>query len=249
LKMKKIWTEKYRIHSYEVDLRANATLPVLCQFIQESAWRHAEHLGFGFSSLKEQKLVWVLARQFVRLDAFPKWGDTIEIDTQPLGVDKLFFFREFRLRDEKNNEFGFGMTAWFVMDLNKRRPQRPDKYFADRLNALKAGIVEKPARLAAQNEIDSFKNIQVGYLDLDVNEHVNNVRYLEWMLDALPLDFLKSHFIRKMEINYLAEAQYGDNIKAGYRNDEEGLLLSHEIRNDQDKALCRARTKWQRENV
>ncbi|NIA28463.1 MAG: hypothetical protein GWP06_00955 [Actinobacteria bacterium] len=246
--MKKIWTEKYRIHSYEVDLRASATLPVLCQFMQESAWRHAENMGFGFSYLKDQDFVWVLARQVVKMNAFPKWGDTIKIETQPLGVEKLLFFREFRLSDENGNSLGYAATAWFIMDLKKRRPKRPDKYFGDHLNKLGLGTFEKPARLEADDALDYSEKIKVSYSDLDVNEHVNNVRYLGWMLDALPLDFLKSHFIREMEINYLAEAQYGEDLQVGYCEHEE-LLLTHAVRNGQEKTLCRARTKWQEEKA
>lgn len=246
--IQKIWIEKYKIHSYEVDLRARATLPVLCQFMQESAWRHAEHLGFGFSHLKDQNLVWVLARQIVKMTHLPKWGDSIKIETQPLGVEKLFFFREFRLKDVNENSLGYGMTAWFIMDLNKRRPQRPDKYFGDQLNKLGLATFEKPAKLEANDASDFSEKIKVRYSDLDVNEHVNNVRYLDWMLDALSLDFLKSHFVREMEINYLAEAQYGEELTVGYRQ-HENLVLTHAVTNGQDKVLCRAKTEWQAEKA
>lgn len=246
--MKKIWTEKYKIHSYEVDLRASATLPVLCQFMQESAWRHAENMGFGFSYLKDQDFVWVLARQNVKMNAFPKWGDTIKIETQPLGVEKLFFFREFRLSDANGNSLGYATTAWFIMDLNKRRPQRPNKYFGDRLNKLGLATFEKPAKLEADDAPEYSGKIKAGYSDLDVNGHVNNVRYLGWFLDALPLEFLKSHFIREMAINYLAEAQYGEELEIGYR-EHAGLLLTHAVTNEQGKVLCRAKTKWQAEKA
>ena len=57
--LQQLWTDEYYIHSYDIDAKGQASLPVLCKFMQESAWKHAENLKAGFSHLAEQNLVWV----------------------------------------------------------------------------------------------------------------------------------------------------------------------------------------------
>ena len=90
----------------------------------------------------------------------------------------------------------------------------------------------------------STKSVQVEYCDLDVNEHVNNVKYIEWVLESFPLEFHKSKVIAEFEINYLVEAFCGDQlfISSEKMND---VTYKHCInRLEDNKELCRARTLW-----
>jgi hypothetical protein len=73
-----LWIDEYKIHSYEADIKGHATIPFLCQFMQESAWNHAEHLGVGFSHLIEKNSAWVLSRQLIAIDLFPRCDVTAE---------------------------------------------------------------------------------------------------------------------------------------------------------------------------
>ncbi|MBT8406366.1 MAG: hypothetical protein KJP05_02830 [Deltaproteobacteria bacterium] len=84
-----VWKDEYKIHYYQVDVRSNATLVVLCQFMQESAWNHAEHLGLGFSHLSKMDFIWILSRQLLKIYSYPKWGDMIQVHTWSTGGSPL----------------------------------------------------------------------------------------------------------------------------------------------------------------
>ena len=58
--------------------------------------------------------------------------------------------------------------------------------------------------------------IQVSYGDLDMHNHVNNLKYVEWMINWLPLEFLRTHILKEIEVNYMSEASYRDEIAACY---------------------------------
>jgi acyl-ACP thioesterase len=90
--------------------------------------------------------------------------------------------------------------------------------------------------------------VQVTYGDLDRNEHVNNVRYIDWILSGLPLDYLKTHELKEMEVNYLSEAAYDDEILVSSAMKEEFLFFHSLIRNGDHTELCRARTAWESKN-
>ncbi|MBN2256145.1 MAG: hypothetical protein JW736_10585, partial [Deltaproteobacteria bacterium] len=91
--------------------------------------------------------------------------------------------------------------------------------------------------------------IRVSYRDLDMNEHVNNVRYIEWIIDSFPLEFLRNHTLKELEINYLAEALYADEISLGHENRGPLTFLHSMTRPIDNTHICRARTTWTMRHV
>ncbi|MBN1559654.1 hypothetical protein JW998_05350, partial [candidate division KSB1 bacterium] len=77
------WSDTYKIHSYESDLSAKTSITAILQFMQESAWNHAEHLDLGYSHLRARNLAWVMARLSLRVVALPLWHETIVVETFP----------------------------------------------------------------------------------------------------------------------------------------------------------------------
>lgn len=199
------------IRSYDVDPRMIARLPVLCRFMQEAAYFHAEHLGVGHSHLSPKNIAWVLARMRIEVERLPKWGETVKLRTWPSGRDRLFYCRDFEITDGDGKLLLLASTAWFVIDSVKRERIQPDwwqsqeypfspKVFSSKLDRLKSCDCEGGETMA------------VNYGDLDQNGHVNNVRYVEWMLNSLPLEFHQAHVLQSLEVNYLAEAVYGHSV-------------------------------------
>ena len=241
-----VWKDEYTIHYFQVDVRSNATLVVLCQFMQESAWNHAEHLGLGFSHLSKMDFIWILSRQLLKIYSYPKWGDVIQVQTWPTGKDKLFCYRDFRILGSAGSTIGEATTTWFVIDLTSRKPQRTDSYFhVDLPNDVVRVFPGKLNRLNPVSPTDHTRMIQVTYGDLDINEHVNNVRYIDWILNTLPFDHLKTHILAEFEINYLSESSYNDEILIGYVENKKSEFYHSLVRNRDNTDLCRARTVWQ----
>lgn len=241
-----VWKDEYTIHSYHVDINNNATLAVLCQLMQESAWNHAEHLELGFSHLNRRNFIWVLSRQLVKMYSFPKWGDMIQVHTWPTTKDKLFCYRDFRISDSAGSVISEATTTWFVIDLVSRKPQKTDSYFhvdlPQEAEPVFPGKLHKlqPVSLAANTRL-----VQVTYGDLDRNEHVNNVRYIDWILNGLPFDYLKTHALKEMEVNYLSEASYEDEILVSCEKKDASHFFHSLIRRRDNTELCRARTAWE----
>ena len=242
---KTVWTDNYNIHSWEADLNGYATLPALCNYMQESAWKHAENLHLGFSHLIEKNLVWVLSRNMVQINRFPKWGDRIKIETWPTGIDRLFFFRDFQLSDESGDVFGLGTTTWFVIDVNSRRPQKPDKFLGLRISEHKPAIPNHAPKLNGLVKADKSKNTSATYFDMDVNGHVTNIRYIEWILESYDFVFLKKNTLKSFAINHLAEAQSDDKLVVNSQKTGDGLFNHSITFAETGKELCRAQIQWE----
>ncbi len=240
-----VWEETYAIRSYEVDPSARVTVPVMCRFMQETAWHHAESLSFGFHHLQTDKLIWVLSRQKVKMLSYPRWGDTIRVVTWPKGMDRLYYYRDFKFLDAAGKVLGMANTVWFMVDIATRRPRPTDTLPHIPLNS---GDSVLEQRLGKLREVpaspDGGYSLGTHFLDTDVNGHVNNVNYLEWILRGMSDDFLKGHVLDTVELSYLAEASLGDVLDVNVEGKSPLEYVHNIVCKESNREMFRARTLW-----
>lgn len=242
--IQKVWIDNYDIHSYEVDVTGKCSIQFLCRFMQESAWHHAENLGVGFSHLLENNFFWVLTSQYIKINEYPKWGEKIQIHTWPTGKDRLAYIRDFKILDKQKEVIAVAITKWYALDFDRKRPQNIDDIYDFRPEVAERAIKIELGKLASANADLPIKSIQVGFSDLDVNDHANNVRYIDWMVECFDLDFHKSFHLSELQISYLNEALYNDKISVYQQTETAGEYLHSIKRVADDKELCRIKTNW-----
>ncbi len=49
--------------------------------------------------------------------------------------------------------------------------------------------------------------------DLDINQHVNNTKYAQWILDAIPYDYHRSLRLKTYSVNFLSETHLQDEVR------------------------------------
>ena len=211
--MKSLQSDTYIIRSYDTDCSQSARITSLCNFFQESAWKHAHSMGLGWSHLDERGELWVLSRLDMHVTELPRWRDSVTLTTWACGVEKLFALRDFRITAENGRDLAAGTTSWLVIDMKTRRPKR--------ISEIAEGVVihSRDRALGRNAERLDFalegrlqRSYEVGYSDIDMNNHVNNVTYIRWALDSFELPFLKERRLTDFSINFLSEALYGDRI-------------------------------------
>lgn len=129
---------------------------------------------------------WALVPQHIRMEKFPKWSDKIVIETWPRGVDRLWAFRDYYLRDGDHAIIGRVTSSWMIIDQKTRRPQKPGIVY-DALSFTrpeKAFGFDAP-RLEWNGSCITMEERRVCYSDLNQNSHVNNSRIVEWIFDAV----------------------------------------------------------------
>jgi medium-chain acyl-[acyl-carrier-protein] hydrolase len=237
----------YPIRSYESDASGRLSILSVCNFLQDSASRHAERLGVSVQRLRCEDVTWVLSRLLLKMETYPGPEETVRVVTWPSGGDRLFAFRDFYLMDSSGRQLGAAVSAWLVIDMGKRRPVRIEPFIA-RLNPIIGAHaipfdLEKLPALSGETEQARYP---VRFRDLDVNQHVNNVSYIEWVLESLPRRRYEQGALTTLEINFLGEAVAGDTVTAFYRPLEGGGTgFLHRITRASDgQELARARTRW-----
>jgi len=249
--LKSSWEDEYPISFYEMDMKNQAFLPVLWSLMQETAWHHADHLQLGYSNLMEQEYFWVLSRLSIRMEEYPRWGDRIRVKTWLAGIGRLFALRQFSIADWSGRMLGTARSAWLVLDLKSRKPQKIEPLFKH-LHHLFDPLLpaEEPEKLPAPVRPQRKKSYEVRYSDIDLHRHVNNIKYIEWILDSYPFEINRTYQIHTFEINYLAESSYEDaiSIQTETLQDSPPFFLHGVFREGEGKELCRARAGWKRVN-
>jgi acyl-ACP thioesterase len=246
LSKENILTNTYTIRSYEVDAGGRLSIPAIFNLLQDAASNHAFKLGVAVSQLLANNYTWVLSRIALKMTAYPVWRDTIQIATWPSGIQRIFALRDFDIRHE-NRTIGSCVSAWIIIDAAHRKPIRPTS-FVEQLNPLeKEHVLDHPLGKLPRFRGSEFEHrFRVRYSDLDINQHVNNVSYIEWVLENIQSIEKNQRCLAELEINFLGEAFLGDEVIAGCRAmDSQGTEYAHNIvRETDNRELIRARTIW-----
>jgi acyl-ACP thioesterase len=212
-----IWQETFPVRFGAIDRSDRMTLNAAFQFFQEAAICHAENLGCGREEMASSGQAWILSRMSVLVGRRPDYCETITVRTWPRGGEKLFAMRNYDIRDKDDIPVVSARSAWLIVDMEKRRPLRPQTLM-DKL-PLNEGLDALPpeaggtASLAERNNLQKVMERKARYTDVDYNGHVNNVRYIQWIEDSLDPLLLENAGKMRFDINYLHEILGGETVE------------------------------------
>jgi len=238
-----IYTEDFKIHTYEVDMHNRLTVQALCQFLQEAASSHANSLGFGVEFFLKNRRTWVLSRLGVDMKEPVPLGSSVTIKTWPSGVKKLFFIRDFIIENGEGREIGSASSYWIFLDTENMRPIPPSKneitFNYDDLPVSSDRLLNKIPSIENPSFAGSFN---VRYSDLDLNNHVNNITYIQWAMEGIEPQYKRNHWITSLNVTFLSEVKYGQQIQLEReKSDDFTFLHSMKV---QERDVCRIKTRW-----
>lgn len=217
------WEFTFLIHSYESDFNSRAALPALFRFMQHAAWQHAAYYHIGYDDLIRDDLVWVLAGITIKLSEIPRWDDVIKLRTWARGTDRLFALRDFTFHNQKGDQIAAAHSNWLVVNMKTKRPQRLDPFLG------KMPLIERQALEESFHTIENFmppellEKRSVRVSDVDVYGHMNNTRYIEWIIDTYAFPQYKNMNIRLAEVHFLKEA-LPDTTLSIWKQQKEDML-------------------------
>ncbi|KAK9757196.1 hypothetical protein RND81_01G147200 [Saponaria officinalis] len=254
--------------------------------MQEIGCNHVQAVGFstdGFATtltMRMLNLIWVTARMHIEIYRYPAWSDVVEIETwcQPDG--KIGMRRDFILKDYANGQvIGRATSKWVMMNMDTRKlervtPQIADEYLVYCPTQLRLAFPEennksliKIPKLADPSHY-SKPGLVPRRADLDMNQHVNNVTYIGWVLESMPQEIIDTHELQSITLDYRRECQHDDvvdslaskeptndthpkaktnGVPSATRNDDNGVNFLHLLRLSSDGSeINRGRTEWRR---
>jgi len=211
--MDKVLEKKYRIKSFEVDFQNRLKISRLLNLLQEAAALHSYQLNASYNELKKQNDFWVLSRIYMEVNELPEWNDKITIRTWPKGIDKIFGLRDFEITNANSKKLIQVTSNWIIVNFKNYRPVRIQRAIDDFTYIEgKHAINKRLEKIEIPDKTKTSECKTARYSDIDINQHVNNSKYFEWLFDIIPLNLLKEHRIRSLEGNFLSEVKYNDSV-------------------------------------
>lgn len=234
----------YRVEPQDVDFTLRATISSLGAAILNTAGIDAHGKGFGVDALNADNHSWVLSRMAVEFDSRPVQYTDYEVATWISDYGRVLSTRNFTLTDTASGrEFGRAVTQWAMIDLQSRSAIDLSWVGDAHADAVvdAAPPTDKPRKIREVNPTETADH-RVVYSDIDFNRHVNTMRYIEMMIDMLPLEMLMQEAPVRFDIHFLRECRYGQTLAVGY--EQRGRTALFEIRNDAGTAAVRASIEW-----
>jgi medium-chain acyl-[acyl-carrier-protein] hydrolase len=209
-----VYTRNYHIDLRDVDFTKKLRLSTLFSYFQDIASRASEDIGFGIETLEEKfGVAWVLTRIRVDIIRFPVWDEEIVIETWPLEPGKIEFDRDYIVKDATGETIIKAVSKWVIMDIHERRIKRSEtigiRYPENRTDR---AIEGKLGKLKDYGKLEAAYTKVIGYSDIDFNGHLNNSRYVDYILDCFPVEDHKKGVIHSIDLHFSQEALPGDSI-------------------------------------
>ncbi len=237
--MSEAFQTKRQISISDCDARGRIRPSSLLVLMQEVGEIHASNLGLSRTQLLQNGMCWVLYRQRTVMAELPPFQENILATTWPAPVEGPLFPRCFVFEGEDGQPLGSAIAAWVLMDIQTRRPLRPSVLAEDLPPCLRPLPLPIPGMLRVTGG-ESLGSRIVRYSDVDVNGHMNNTRYIDWICDALDYSTLAAKGLAEWQVNYLAEARPGETIALSSLNDGNDILFAGK-REEDGRAIFEAK--------
>ncbi len=221
---------KMKIPFDMADMNGHIKLPdVILLSLQVSGMQSIE-LGVSDKTiLEDYNLVWIITDYDIEVVRLPRFAEEITIETEALSYNRLFCYRRFTIYDESGQELIHMMVTFVLMDRDSRKvhavePEIVAPYQSD----FDKKLIRGP-KYESLNEPIS-KDYHVRFYDLDMNGHVNNSKYLDWIFEVMGADFLTQYIPKKINLKYVKEVRPGGVITSSV--ERTGLESKHEITSD-----------------
>ncbi|CAI5468488.1 unnamed protein product [Closterium sp. Yama58-4] len=223
-----VYRERFVIRCYEVGVHKTASIETIANLLQEVGTNHAHSVGFSKDGLAttpgmlRHNLIWATTRIHIEMYKYPTWGDVVEIDTWCQLESNILTRRDWIIRLSNSGDvIGRGTSSWVMMNSKTRRLARiPSDVWEEiivhcpnpSLYALPPDAVDKLPKLKEPAD-HSKSSLCARRSDLDMNQHVNNVTYIAWMLESLPQDLVDSSELAQISIEYRRECSQNDMVE------------------------------------
>ncbi|KNA17160.1 hypothetical protein SOVF_082660, partial [Spinacia oleracea] len=235
----------------------------------ETALNHVTGSGLagnGFGATREmslRNLIWVVTRVHVQVTKYSSWGDVVEIDTWVDAAGKNGMRRDWIIRDYRTQDIITRATStWVIMNRETRKlskipgevRQEVEPFYLNRyVFANGDDDTQKINKLTDQKADVIQSGLAPRWNDMDANQHVNNVKYIGWILESVPLNVLQDCDMTSMTLEYRRECRQANVLEslttmingAPFTTISQEIESTHLLRMQDDKAeIVRARTKW-----
>ncbi len=243
---------QFELRYFEMD-KFGAALPgTILILLEEAAADHCYSIGHSLYQLEEQNIGWVLVAGFLEMDRYPHYKEKITIRTWLSHYSTVRGFRENIIYDEQGSVIGRAKGLWVFFDIERRRPVPIFEDIKEKWSFCSTESigynVTKPIKPIIDADLElKFK---INRYDTDMNKHVSNIRYLQWVLESIPEEIIDNYYLHAIDGRFISEANYGQTIISHTQFGTDEATFTHAIKIEGTDAVCAtATTIWKKNDA
>lgn len=216
-----IFTANFRVGLTYLNKTNELSNKGLLSILEDAAEMHSASIGFGVTDIETTKHSWALLNWKVKIIKRAKHGETLTVKTWSRPSNKLHFFRDFELYDSNGNIISIASSKWVLIDIYTHKIAKLSDELEAKYQAEDKSVFtdEESVTLPKLKEIDNYSvslYYKIRRADIDINEHVNNLCYLDMAKEILPENINGTFEGTEFEIMYRYQIKLEDEITVYY---------------------------------
>ncbi|MBO4622868.1 MAG: hypothetical protein J5691_03170 [Bacilli bacterium] len=197
------YKEKYYVKSSEVDIHQKIKLSSLLKIFQDLATEGSKILDAGTDKTLDKGYLWVFSKLEININRFPVYEETINLSTYPNEMMHFIYPRTFLIKDLNDNLLVEATSFWCLINAQTRKIALPSETGVGVDAPLKAKKIDN----IESKDVNLVSSRKVLYTDLDLNQHLNNTRYLDFICDLYDSNYFNINHIKKINLSFVQEVK------------------------------------------
>lgn len=222
-----IFEKYYTVGNRDIGTNNKATNKAILKYLENIACKHSDEVGYGINTIEQTGIVWILLDWKFKVIERPIYGQTIKVRTWSRKMEKCYAYRDFEVYDEKENILAIATTKWVLLNAETRKIQRIQEELVSKYK-------QETELQVFQNEIEKLnepeseecsREVKIRRTDIDINNHVNNLNYLDLAYEVLP-DEIYNQDMKNIRITYKHQTKPRETVNIGYTKQNEKNIVT-----------------------
>ena len=222
-----IYSSNYKIGLDDIGVNNEISNKAILRIMEDVSGFHSASIGYGLFEIETKKRAWMILDWKMKVIKRPKYMDDIKAETWSRKVERLYAYRDFQLKDKDGNIIAIATSRWIFVDTDRRRPVRLTADISDLYES-------EPDKCVFEEEIEDVKcenylfekDYYIQRRDIDMNEHMHNLNYLDMAYEILPEDIYKNKVFDNVRIVYKKEIVYGEKVECYYSQENDRHIVT-----------------------
>lgn len=222
----------YITHDFEIrfkDTKNNKlTNQGFLSFMENIAGMHSEMVGYGSNDISRTRLSWILLGWKVHIFKRPIYGEPVSVKTWSGHAEKFHSYRDFEIYDKDKNLVAIASSKWVLVNIDTGRITKLTEDIMEKYQSEETHVFEQVEfdKLKEPNSFSYTYLYKVLRMNIDINDHMHNLDYLDLAYEALPDEVYKNENFDRFEIMYKHEIKFGNTVKCLYSKEEDGHYVT-----------------------
>lgn len=223
-----IFSCKTRIGVSDIGKSNKITNKSIIKILENVGGMHSESLDVGLNSIESTGISWILLGWKIKVVQRPKYNEELNVETWGREYNRAFTYRDYKIYDEAGNLCVIATSKWSIIDIKNGKLAEITPELMEPFQIEDNKVFEEESNLKIKEPKTATSQItyKIQRRDIDINNHVHNLYYLDFAYEALPHEVYEKGECNNIEIMYKTQIKINDEIKCMYTKEDNQNIIT-----------------------